>query len=198
VLGLIIGASKNTFDAQAADIQTAASKLAVLDTTLRQAGPSGAPLRAALARMVDSRLTEIWGPATREGFQVIARHGDAAMRLRDAIASAVPATEAQREALGKAAQVADELLQTRLLAMSHSQSPITLPLLTLLASWFAVIALGLNLFAPRNPVVWTMNAVCALSVAGAIFLILEMEKPFGGWIRMSDVPLRAALDQMRR
>ena len=35
--------------------------------------------------------------------------------------------------------------------------------------------------------------VCALSVSCAIFLILELDQPFQGFIRVSSAPLRAAL-----
>jgi hypothetical protein len=40
--------------------------------------------------------------------------------------------------------------------------------------------------------------VCALSVAGAIFLILELDQPFEGLIKISDAPLRAALAGLGR
>ena len=35
--------------------------------------------------------------------------------------------------------------------------------------------------------------VCALSVSGAIFLILELNQPFQGLMRLSSVPLESAL-----
>ena len=42
------------------------------------------------------------------------------------------------------------------------------------------------------------DAVCALSMAAAVFLILELEQPFWGLIRMSNAPLREALLQLGR
>jgi hypothetical protein len=38
--------------------------------------------------------------------------------------------------------------------------------------------------------------VCALCVSGAIFLILEMDHPLAGWIRVSDAPMRAAITHL--
>ena len=35
--------------------------------------------------------------------------------------------------------------------------------------------------------------VCALSITGAMFLIVEMDEPFGGAIRISSAPVRDAL-----
>jgi hypothetical protein len=40
--------------------------------------------------------------------------------------------------------------------------------------------------------------LCALSVSGAIFLILEMDDPLTGLVRISDVPMRRALDLIGR
>jgi hypothetical protein len=199
VLGLVIGTAKGSFDAQNADIQAAAAKLVLLDATLREVGAGANPVRVALAATLGMRLDEMWGATSAPaGVDALARHADAAVRLREAVAGAGATTEGERQALAKARQLADDLLQTRVLAVGHATSPVTGPLVVLLSFWFAVIALGLNLFAPRNPVIWVMNGVCALSVAGAIFLILEMERPYGGVIRLSDAPLRAALSEMQR
>jgi hypothetical protein len=38
--------------------------------------------------------------------------------------------------------------------------------------------------------------VGALSVAGAVFLILELNDPYGGLMRISDEPLRSAISQI--
>jgi hypothetical protein len=38
--------------------------------------------------------------------------------------------------------------------------------------------------------------VCALSVSGALFLILEMDRPFEGLLRISDAPLRSAINEL--
>ena len=35
--------------------------------------------------------------------------------------------------------------------------------------------------------------ICAVSFGSAIFLVLEMDQPYSGLIRISDAPLRTAL-----
>jgi len=42
-----------------------------------------------------------------------------------------------------------------------------------------VIFVSFGLFAPRNGIVAVAFFVCALSVSGAIFLILELDRSFG-------------------
>ena len=56
--------------------------------------------------------------------------------------------------------------------------------------------MSFGLFAPPNTTVLATLFLCALSVAGAFFLVLELDQPFGGFIQISSAPLRSALDHM--
>lgn len=51
---------------------------------------------------------------------------------------------------------------------------------------------------PAAATVVVVLLVCALSVASSIFLILEMNRPFEGLMRISSTPLRYALSRMGR
>ncbi|HEX5019860.1 MAG TPA: hypothetical protein VFX54_04305, partial [Candidatus Binatia bacterium] len=44
--------------------------------------------------------------------------------------------------------------------------------------------------APRNATVVAVLFLCAVSVAGSIFTILEMDQPFEGLMKISSAPLR--------
>jgi membrane-bound ClpP family serine protease len=70
---------------------------------------------------------------------------------------------------------------------------ISIPLLAVLIFWLTIIFVSFGLFAPPNATVIVSLFVTALSVSGAIFLILEMYTPYAGLIQISDAPLRAAL-----
>jgi membrane-bound ClpP family serine protease len=59
--------------------------------------------------------------------------------------------------------------------------------------WLTVLFFSFGLFAPRNATSMASILAAALSVSGAIFLIIEMYMPYGGLIRVSSVPLRSAL-----
>jgi len=65
-----------------------------------------------------------------------------------------------------------------------------------LVFWLAVIFASFGLFAPRNGTVIATFVVCALSVSGATFLILELDRSFEGLLQVSSGPLRAALAQL--
>jgi hypothetical protein len=59
-----------------------------------------------------------------------------------------------------------------------------------------VIFACFGLLAPANRTLAAVLGLSALSVAAAVFLILEMDHPFGGLIRVSGEPLRYALSQI--
>ena len=62
-----------------------------------------------------------------------------------------------------------------------------------LVFWLAFIFTSFGMFAPFNATVIATLFVCALSVSGAIFLILELDHPFAGLLQISDIPLRDAI-----
>jgi hypothetical protein len=51
-------------------------------------------------------------------------------------------------------------------------------------------------FSRPNVTVVFCLLLCALSAAGAIFLILELDRPFDGLIQLPSEPLRRALAQL--
>lgn len=56
--------------------------------------------------------------------------------------------------------------------------------------------MSFGLFAPRNGTVTVAMLTCAVSIAASIFLVLEMDKPFTGTIRIASAPVREALVRM--
>jgi seryl-tRNA synthetase len=64
--------------------------------------------------------------------------------------------------------------------------------------WLTTLHIGFGLLAPRNTTVITALVISALSVSGAMFLILEMYQPLNGMIKVSNAPLRKALEHLGR
>jgi hypothetical protein len=109
----------------------------------------------------------------------------------------LPQDEAQRSLRAQALTSATGLAQSRwLLSSQTTQSPIPLPLRMVLVFWLCIIFASFGLYAPANPTIIVTLGFCALSVAGAIFLILDMALPFAGVIRVSSAPLDRALGQL--
>ena len=81
----------------------------------------------------------------------------------------------------------------RLLLFAQSGSSISTPFLVVVVFWLSALFVSFGLFAPRNAIAIVTLLVAAISVAGALFLILELDHPFSGFIQISSLPMRNAL-----
>ena len=107
-----------------------------------------------------------------------------------------PKTDAQRQLFAAAQQICGDLRQTRWLLVEQTQSPIPIPFLVVLLFWLTVLHVSFGMLAPRNATVIAVLLICALSVSGAIFMILEMSHPLDGIIKVSSAPMRKALEHL--
>ena len=92
----------------------------------------------------------------------------------------------------------EAILGARWVILSSVGTSIPVPFLTVLVFWLTITFASFGLFAPRNAVVIAVFFVCTLSVASAIFLILEMDSPFQGFMKVSPDPLRYALSRLNQ
>jgi hypothetical protein len=69
-------------------------------------------------------------------------------------------------------------------------------LLVVVVAWLVVIFPSFSLVAPPNATALLSLSVAAISVSGAIFLILELDRPFGGFIQISSEAMRNVLMQI--
>jgi hypothetical protein len=68
-----------------------------------------------------------------------------------------------------------------------------IPFLAVLLLWMIVLLAGFSLMAPANTTTLAALLICALSVSGAIFLIMALDQPFSGLMMIRSEPLRNAL-----
>jgi len=94
--------------------------------------------------------------------------------------------------------VTNDLMQARFLLFSHLNSSIPLPFLVVLLLWMVILFAGFALIAPPNATTLVCLIVCALSVSGAIFLILELDEPFSGIMVIRSEPLLNAVPPLGR
>jgi hypothetical protein len=78
------------------------------------------------------------------------------------------------------------------MVLAGTENTIPFPFLVVLLFWLTIAFASYGLFAPRNATVIAALFACALSIAGALSLVLEMDAPFTGLIRVSPDPLRYA------
>jgi hypothetical protein len=109
-----------------------------------------------------------------------------------------PQNDMQRVLKSQATTLAADLAQTRSLLAAQSVPSVSRPMLIILVLWLVIIFLGFSVLAPPNATTLLALTVSALAVSGAIFLILELDEPFGGLIGISSEPMLNALHQIEK
>jgi hypothetical protein len=193
VLGLLINSGKNSFDAQRDDIRQLTAKIEMLDYLLSEFGPQARPAREELRKALPDMIDRIWGDGATRGTNEPFAATAVGRASYQAITSLSPTTEAQRAIQSQAVQLANTILQTRLILREQSSTRMPLPFLVVLVFWLYILFVSFCLFSPLNPTAFAAIAVIALSASGAIFLILELYRPFSGLMQIDSEPLRQAL-----
>jgi len=188
VLGLLVASAKGSYDAQSAELTQMSANIALLDRALALYGPETKEARNLLRGAVARVLDQMWSSAslsvpTAAGGEI----------LYEKIQGLSPKNDTQRSLQGQALSMAVDLGKTRWLMYEQATTSVSMPLVIVLVCWLTAIFISFGLFAPFNATVVASLFVSALSVSGAIFLILEMYTPYAGLVKISDAPLRAAL-----
>jgi len=198
VLGLLVASAKNSFDTKSEEIKAGAANIILLDRQLRRLGPPADRARVLLHRVVAYRLEVPWGEQTRSLAKAPPGEITTLEDVENQIRGLPLSSDEQRGLYARALQLSAGLSQTRWLLSEQTGSTVETPFLVVVISWLAVIFASLGLLAPRNVTVWVVIVLCALSVSAAVFLILELDQPFGGVITLSKEPLRSALNHLER
>jgi UDP-N-acetylmuramyl pentapeptide phosphotransferase/UDP-N-acetylglucosamine-1-phosphate transferase len=194
VLGLMVGSAKSSFDAQKNVLTQMSAKVILLDRALAHYGADTKEARESLRGVVTRTLARIW-PEDRSGSAQLAPVA-AGEALYDNILELSPKNDAQRSVQSQALSIAVDIGQTRWLLFQQAGSSISPPFLVVLVSWLSLIFASFGLFAPANATAIVTLLLGALSVSCAIFLILELDRPFDGMLQIPSTPLRNALDQL--
>ena len=191
VLSLLIASANSSYNAQKDELRSFSANLILLDRLLSSYGPEAKELRDQLHNSAVIAHDLIWSsggvqPRNQE-------YGPRWLNLAQALS---PKTDAQRAVHGQIMQLVVSLVQTRLLMLEQVGGTISLPVLMVLVGWISVLFLGFGIFARFNLTVCVALVLGALSVSAAIFLILELGRPYRGVLQISDAPLVNALRQI--
>jgi hypothetical protein len=192
VLALLTNSAKGSYDTQRNELTQVAANVILLDRVLAHYGPETKEARDLLKLSVTGMINRMWpddpvqaaklGPTTTSGELFF-----------DKIQELTPQNDVQRTLQNQAVSLSIGIGQARLLLFEQGGRSIPIPFLVLLIFWVTIIFLSFGLFAPHNATVIATLFLCALSVSGAIFLIMELDRPFGGVIQISSAPLRNAI-----
>jgi len=192
VLGLLIWTAYGVYNTQQTELQTIAARALEFDLEMRQYGADANPGRELLRRDLVWAHEQFWGDDQSRAMAYDASYkamGD----LNKFFDSLEPKTPAQTALLAAARANYAFIGEQRLLMSMQAATPVAWPLIYAVAFWSCLMFAGMGLLSKLKPMAVAMNALGAASIAIAIFLILEFNKPYTGSIRVSPVPLEQAI-----
>jgi Na+-transporting methylmalonyl-CoA/oxaloacetate decarboxylase gamma subunit len=197
VLGLLINSAKGGYDTKRTEVIQMAAKVAFLNRVLALYGPEAAEARDELRAVVANAVQRMWPSERGQSTQLLPNE-----QLGDAFYVAIhrlsPRDDTQRALKTEAVTVMVDLGQLRLLLVAQSIPSISKPMLIILVSWLVVIFFGFSVVAPPNATTTLALVAAAFSVACAVFLILELDHPFGGVVRIPSEPMIKVLNNLAK
>ena len=197
VLGLLVASAKTSFDQKTNQVRQLTATVILLDELLAQYGPEAAPLRIRLRQSIAPLADRIWHEEeVSAGKPVHFESSAQSLAFENELERLTPNNDSQRSLQSRAISAFTEGARTRLLLFAQAGGSIPTPFLIILVFWLGAIFVSFTLFARTNLVVMASLLVCALSFAGAIFLVLELDNPFTGLMGISSATLRSALSPL--
>ncbi len=192
VLGLLIASAKQTYDARVAEVHTFVINLTLLDRSMRQYEPPLTDERHAVATFARDMRTRLWGPHRDPHVDVLSEF-DA---VRNAFRDLDPKTPRDKSLHERFMGLSATLILAANELLLSDDGRISGTIVVIVDVWLAVIYIGFALFAPFNRVSVTAMVVSAAAVAMALFLIIEMNSPFRGYITVPPRLMDRAIAQI--
>ena len=197
LLGLLVASAKSAYDVRGNELTQMAANTVLLDRALVHYGPAAAPIRGLLKVAVARMIDQVWGQDSANAGVALPASQPLGV-VYDKVQELEPHSDAQHAIQSQAESILVNLGQERLLLFAQSGTSISTTFLVVVVSWLTLLFVSFGLFAPRNVTATVTLLLAAISVAGALFLILELDHPFSGLIQISSAPLRNALSVLGR
>jgi Protein of unknown function (DUF4239) len=199
VLGLLIASAKSSYDMQRNGVAQLSANVITLDRTLARYGEEAREARELLRTSLADLIQRTWPEESAETRTEARSDTEGRYEaIYDRIEGLTPKNENQRALQAQALKIAQDTGQTRWLLFAHKGNSIPTPFLAVMVCWLTLILTSFGLLAPRKVAAVATLMVCALAVSSAIFLILELDHPLDGVIKIPSLPLRNALAQLGR
>jgi hypothetical protein len=197
VLGLLVGSAKSSFDAVNSNITRGSAKFIYLDRQLANYGPEATPIRAEVAESAKKIVMFLWPEENAYPGTVPFSPTDISGGLEkiSAMIRSLPQKDPDQTLMrSQALQAVNDLMMDRWLTLTQSVNTLPRQFFGMMLFWLTALNITYGLFAPRNATVVAVLLACALAVSGALFLVVEMNRPLTGLIKDPSQPFRTALE----
>ena len=200
VLGFVTADAKSSFDNAAKIVSDTAVRLVAIDRVLADFGGDEAPaVRRSIKQAAKVWIDRIHSPAgdTLADFRVVQR-GEELEDLFRRIEELEPSSEAQAADQARAIEHAAGILHDRWALMTERAASTPTVFLMVVLAWLAMEFFIFGLFTRPNAMIVAATVIAAVTVASAIFLVLDLEGPTTGPMRVSTRNLERAVAIMGR
>jgi len=195
VLGLLISSASTAHGTVKSEYVQSLASVVLLDRYLAAYGPEAEDARILMRHMIVRRAQARW-PEDDFGPKEPPRsaNGSDLIDLERRIIRLQPRDDSQKWFQSQALQLANGLAEAQWLLLDQEVgNNLPLPMLVVLVAWSTAIFVSFGLFVKPNPTVIVALSIAALAVGCAIFLIVELNSPFTGLIKMPSAPAHAVL-----
>lgn len=196
VLGLLVATAKTSYDTTASQVRAYSADLIVLDETLRDYGDGALPIRRMLRDYTSRLLNDVWLSGDHPYLTENRQAGDMMENIRNHIRDLPTSAPGQSWLVDQSLQIVTNLLRERWLLIEHAGPSVHPLVICLLVAWIVAIFISFGINAPRHATMIAAFFVVSMAIGSAMFLILEMDTPFVGVLRISSQPVETALTHM--
>lgn len=195
VLGLLISSANSYRVSVENGYRQILANVVQLDQYLRAYGPQTQDIRARVRSLVVGVVQERWpGEGFGPGEAATEANHEAMIELQRKITRLAPTDEAQRWFQSQALQITNSIVLLRQLMWNQeAEGASRLPVFVVVFLSTIVVFGCFSLVVKPNPTVIASLVLAALTIAGATFVIAELNTPFHGLLQVPSTAAHAAV-----
>jgi hypothetical protein len=196
VLGLLISNANTSFSALGGEVTTLSAQILRLDGLLRRYGPDTGSARETLRQYAELKTADLFPNNQADVRLSDPQTYQLLQQLEDSILTLKPANARDKWWVDQAMTLAGKIGDTTWLLTQQAGQGTPKTFVALLVFWLTLLFASFGLFAPRNLISAVTLTLCAVAVAGAIGIILELERGFGGLVHISSHPMHQTVNTL--
>jgi hypothetical protein len=196
VLGLLISNANTSFSALGGEVTTLSAQILRLDGLLRRYGPDTGSARETLRQYAELKTADLFPNNQADVRLSDPQTYQLLQQLEDSILTLKPANARDKWWVDQAMTLAGKIGDTTWLLTQQAGQGTPKTFVALLVFWLTLLFASFGLFAPRNLISAVTLTLCAVAVAGAIGMILELERGFGGLVHISSHPMHQTVNTL--
>lgn len=195
-LGMLVTSAKTSYDEKVVALRQHAAEVTKLGNILEDYGPETNQVIETLKGAIQNEI-DILNTAAEHGLVGLRDTAKAALRqVRKEIIQLEASDENKKKLKDAAFDSLQDVITSQLKIVHDIDSKLSWPLVWILIFWLSVVFYILGLFAPINPISVICLFFSVISMSASLFLMMEYDMPYDGFVIISADPLERALRKL--